>query len=114
MCDFVYEWDDQLEDFYAAFNGKENIIGTNVSYLEKTVKKLKEDPRANKSKIIECYSELGKDVKGNKKPKTCWKFVKNGSCNHCKTNDNVHGKVFGNLWHPGIKEREYLKKQNHM
>ena len=105
--------DDFLDDdFYALFNGKENIIGTNVEYLEKKIEKLKKNPLKNKDKISACYSELGKDTNGRKKPKTCWKFVENGYCNHCKNNTNVEGKIFSNLWHPAVEERIYLHKKN--
>ncbi len=93
------------EDFYKLFNGHDNIIGTNTSYLEKRIIELQNTPYKNK--IPSIYNELGKDNKGRKKPKTCWKFVKNGYCNHCKTT-NVNGKIFSNLWHPGNTERNYL------
>lgn len=100
------------DDFYALFNGKENIIGTNVEYLEKKIEKLKNNPLKNKDEISACYSELRKNTKGETKQKICWKFVENGYCNHCKNNNNVNGKIFSNLWHPGVEERNYLHKKN--
>lgn len=111
----IYEADFSFvdDDFYNLFNGKENIIGTNNKYLEKKINEYNVDPIKNKDKIAECYSELGKTPNGKKKPMVCWRFVKNGCCNHLSTNNNNIGKIYSNLWHPGIDEREYLKSKIH-
>lgn len=98
--------DDDMDDL---FKNKNNLSGRNNRYLNRQKQKLVLS-KNNPDKLKKIYNELGLDNKGMKKPKTCWKFVKNGSCSHYKK-VNKEGVICKNLWHPGIDERLYLKSK---
>lgn len=104
----------QWDDFYDAFNGKDNICGTNVRWIEKKITELIAKPTLTceeKEQLNKYYSELGRTSNGSKKPKTCWSFVDHGGCSHSKVCENDVGFIARNLWHPGNEERIYLKKK---
>ena len=108
------------DEFYALFNGADNIIGKDIKKLKETKTKLEFEKKSNglneqqELNLTNINSQLGLDKNGNKKNPTCWKYVKKGYCKHLpKTNIirkdgcNIHS-----LWHPGNEEIEYLKKKN--
>jgi hypothetical protein len=76
---------ENMEDFYNHFNGKDCIFGTNTSWLNKEIDRLKAKPFLTKEEsetLTRAYAELGRDTVGNKKPKTCWTYVHNNYCSH--------------------------------
>jgi hypothetical protein len=101
------------DNFYKYFNGNDCLFGTNVDKLERRINEIDKCENLSEDVIIEkasCYSELGKDSNGNKKPKVCWTFVKEGTCIHTFKDSKI-GRTISHLWHPGIEEKEYLKKK---
>ena len=119
----IRDFSDELsDDFYALFNGMGNIIGKDTKKLRETKTKLELKKKEfnglsniEEENLINANSQLGLDKNGNKKNKTCWKYVKNGFCKHVsKTYSNSlkeDGCNISNLWHPGNGEKEYLKKK---
>jgi len=96
--------------FYGPFG---SICGTNVSLLKVQIYELKNKEILSldeRNQLISYYNELGLDNKGQKKPKVCWNFVRNGTCSHSSIEEYDKGQVISNLWHPGIEEKQYLKK----
>jgi hypothetical protein len=102
------------DEFSIMSNGLTNIIGTNRLFLKYNINVLKKKTSHtldDKKKLASMYSELGMDYMGTKKPKTCWKFVNGGHCQHLVTNETDIGIVRGGLWHPGTSEKKYLENK---
>tara|TARA_B100001250_G_C19075376_1_gene476154 strand:+ start:30 stop:377 length:348 start_codon:yes stop_codon:yes gene_type:complete len=104
-----------LEEVLDSFQGRLQISGTNTSYINRQINKLESKDLLTddeKDQLYKYYSEIKKTKDGQKKPKTCWKFVKTGKCTHCDKNDKNYGIILANKWHPEKEERLYLK--NHL
>ena len=59
------------DNFYKYFNGNDCLFGTNVNKLKRRINEIDKCENLSEDVIIEkasCYSELGKDSNGNKKP----------------------------------------------
>lgn len=97
-----------MDEFYALFNGKDNISGTNTRWLEK---QLSDPSSLSQTQIAEYNSELGRMPNGQKKPRTCWNYVRNGSCGCTGVKTLQQGCVFNRHWHPCDSEREYLRQK---
>ena len=110
-----FDYVEMLPDsFYELFNGKDCISGTNFSYINKQIDILKSKENISdedKNSLTKYYSEIKKTKDGIRKPKTCWEFVHKGKCIHTNCNDENHGIIISNRWHPEKEERLYLKNK---
>ena len=59
-----------------------------------------EDKKEYKQRIINVHSQMGLLPDGRKKPRTCWQYVKNNTCD-----------CGGMFYHPEEEERLYLRRK---
>jgi hypothetical protein len=107
-----------MDDFITGLNGKDCLQGTNFNYINKQIDSLNSKKKNNslslkeENQLTDYYCEIKRTNDGARKPKTCWSFVNNGSCEHCNKNNMPHGIIIGNKWHPANEERLYLKNKS--
>lgn len=104
-----------LNDFYSLFNGKENIVGTNVNWIRKQISILTEKGNLTadeEKQLVKYRLELGLTPEGSRKPKVCWQYVHQTRCEHAGDNESASNRVIASKWHPGEEERIYLKNKN--
>ncbi len=102
-------YDDPLTDH---MNGLCSLFGRNDRWLKKRIYQLERVKRTTdqQQELEKNRVEMGMTREGGKKPRCCWTFIHHGECNH-NVKTMQYGDVFGARWHPGEKERIYLKEK---
>ncbi len=101
-------YDDPLTDH---MNGLDIVYGRNDRWLKKRIYQLERvicNPEQQRE-LEKSRVEMGNTREGGKKPRCCWTFINHGECNH-NASPMEYGDVIGARWHPGEKERSYLKE----